>query len=82
MDVDGGTYLSFEVVVIVVVVVVVLVITRYPWIPVILWVRVRYSHGSEFQTPYLYLHNLWPERCGYSHTCAKPYGFLPAVIGY
>jgi hypothetical protein len=74
MDVDGGTYLSFKVVV--VVVVVVLAITRYPWIPAIPRVWVGYSHGSEFQTPYPYLHNPRPEHRGYSHTCAKPYLLL------
>ena len=34
--------------------------------------RLWYSHGSEFQTPYPYLHNPWPKHHGYSCTCAKP----------
>ena len=31
-----------------------------------------YSHGLEFQTLYLYMHNSQPEHCRYSCTCVKP----------
>jgi hypothetical protein len=50
---------------------------KYPWYR---GYGLRYSHGSEFQTPYPYPHNPQPEHRGYSCTHAKPYLWVGAEV--